>query len=362
LNKKIVVGLSGGVDSAIAAWLLKEQGYEVTGVFMKNWEDDDDESYCSSREDLIDAVSVAETLGIEIETVNFSKEYRDRVFNEFLDEYARGRTPNPDVFCNSEIKFKAFLDHAIQLGADKIATGHYAQLRERSGLFELLKAEDGTKDQSYFLYRLNQDQLSKTLFPLGNMYKREVRAIAKRLGLGNHNKKDSTGICFIGERRFKDFLGRYLPDKPGNIITPEGQTVGSHQGLMFHTIGQRQGLGIGGDGLPWYVSKKDMATNTLTVVQGHDHPLLQNPDIYAQNLHWISGNTPSSQWVFGAKSRYRQKDAACTIKNVTESMCHVQFAEPQWAVTPGQSLVVYESNVCLGGGVISDLNAQSHNL
>tara|TARA_B110000483_G_C18206116_1_gene547728 strand:+ start:2368 stop:3456 length:1089 start_codon:yes stop_codon:yes gene_type:complete len=362
MNNKIVIGLSGGVDSAIAAWLLKEQGHEVTGVFMKNWEDDDDESYCSSREDLIDAVSVAETLGIDIETVNFSKEYRDRVFNEFLNEYACGRTPNPDVFCNSEIKFKAFLEHAIKLGADKIATGHYARLRERNGLFELLKAEDGTKDQSYFLYRLNQEQLSKTLFPLGDMYKREVRAIAKRLGLANHNKKDSTGICFIGERRFKDFLGRYLPEKPGNIITPKGRIVGAHQGLMFHTIGQRQGLGIGGDGLPWYVAQKDVANNTLVVVQGHDHSLLQNPDIYAQNLHWISGNTPSSQWVFGAKSRYRQKDAACTIKDVSESRCHVQFAEPQWAVTPGQSLVIYESNVCLGGGVISDSSVPNHDL
>jgi len=362
VNNKIVIGLSGGVDSAIAAWLLKEQGYEVTGVFMKNWEDDDDESYCSSRVDLIDAVSVAEILGIDIKTVNFSKEYRDRVFSQFLDEYACGRTPNPDVFCNSEIKFKAFLEHAIQLGADKIATGHYAQLRERNGLFELLKAEDGTKDQSYFLYRLNQDQLSKTLFPLGNIYKREVRAIAKRLGLANHNKKDSTGICFIGERRFKDFLGRYLPDKPGNIVTPDGQIVGTHEGLMFHTIGQRQGLGIGGDGLPWYVAQKDMADNTLIVVQGHDHSMLQNSDIYAQNLHWISGNIPSTQWVFGAKSRYRQKDAACTINEVTESMCHVQFAEPQWAVTPGQSLVVYESNVCLGGGVISDSNIQNPDL
>ena len=264
-KKKIVLGLSGGVDSAVAAWLLKEQGYEVIGVFMKNWEDDDDETYCSSREDLIDAVSVAEKIGIEVETVNFSKEYRDRVFNEFLDEYARGRTPNPDVFCNSEIKFKAFLEHALHLGAEKIATGHYARVREQEGLFQLLKGEDGTKDQSYFLYRLNQEQLSRTAFPLGDMYKNEVRAIAKRLGLANHNKKDSTGICFIGERRFKDFLARYLPDKPGSIITPEGDKIGEHNGLMFHTIGQRQGLGIGGDGLPWYVAKKDVTLNTLTV-------------------------------------------------------------------------------------------------
>ena len=354
MKKKIVLGLSGGVDSAVAAWLLKEQGYEVIGVFMKNWEDDDDETYCSSREDLIDAVSVAEKIGIEVETVNFSKEYRDRVFNEFLDEYARGRTPNPDVFCNSEIKFKAFLEHALHLGAEKIATGHYARVREQEGLFQLLKGEDGTKDQSYFLYRLNQEQLSRTVFPLGDMYKNEVRAIAKRLGLANHDKKDSTGICFIGERRFKDFLARYLPDKPGSVITPEGDKIGEHNGLMFHTIGQRQGLGIGGDGLPWYVAKKDVTLNTLTVVQGHDHPLLQNPEIYAENLNWISENNPPSQWVFGAKSRYRQKDAACTIKEIRKSTCHVQFAEPQWAVTPGQSLVLYESNVCLGGGIIVD--------
>jgi len=263
VKNKIVIGLSGGVDSAVAAWLLKEQGHDVVGIFMKNWEDDDDERYCSSRLDLIDAVSAAETLGIEIETVNFSAEYRDRVFNNFLEEYSQGRTPNPDIFCNSEIKFKAFLDHAIELGADKIATGHYAQLRERDGLVQLLKAEDGTKDQSYFLYRLNQEQLSRTVFPLGQMYKTEVRALAKRLNLANFNKKDSTGICFIGERRFKDFLARYLPDKPGDIITPAGDKVGEHDGLMFHTIGQRQGLGIGGDGLPWYVAQKNMEQNTL---------------------------------------------------------------------------------------------------
>ncbi|MBT6531302.1 MAG: tRNA 2-thiouridine(34) synthase MnmA, partial [Betaproteobacteria bacterium] len=326
--------------------------HDVVGIFMKNWEDDDDERYCSSRLDLVDAVSAAETLGIEIETVNFSAEYRDRVFNNFLEEYSQGRTPNPDIFCNSEIKFKAFLDHAIELGADKIATGHYAQLRERDGLVQLLKAEDGTKDQSYFLYRLNQEQLSRTVFPLGQMYKTEVRALAKRLNLANFNKKDSTGICFIGERRFKDFLARYLPDKPGDIITPAGDKVGEHDGLMFHTIGQRQGLGIGGDGLPWYVAQKNMEQNTLTVVQGHEHPMLRSPDIYAENLHWISESQPRSSWVFGAKSRYRQQDAACTIKDTNELICHVQFAEPQWAVTPGQSVVLYESNVCLGGGII----------
>ena len=352
LGKKIIVGLSGGVDSSVAAWLLKEQGYDVTGIFMKNWEDDDDDSYCNSRADLIDAVSVAERIGIEVETVNFSKDYREKVFNQFLSEYSAGRTPNPDVFCNSEIKFKAFLDHAIELGADQIATGHYAKVRERDGLFQLLKAEDGTKDQSYFLYRLNQDQLSKTMFPLGELYKRDVREIARRLNLGNHNKKDSTGICFIGERRFKDFLSNYIQDKPGQIETLDGKVIGEHDGLVFHTIGQRQGLGIGGSGLPWYVAAKDIKQNKLTVVQGHDHPALLRPELTASNLSWVSATDPRQHWVYNSKTRYRQKDAPCTLESVTNKTCHIQFAEPQWAVTPGQSVVLYESNVCLGGGVI----------
>ena len=353
---RIVVGMSGGVDSSVAAWLLKEQGYEVVGLFMKNWEDDDDEEFCTSRQDLIDAVSVADLIGIDIEAVNFSVEYKDRVFSNFLSEYQAGRTPNPDVLCNAEIKFKAFLDHAIQLGAERIATGHYAQVDEREGLFRLVKAEDGTKDQSYFLYRLNQAQLSKTLFPLGALYKRDVRELAKKLGLPNFDKKDSTGICFIGERPFREFLNRYLPTQPGEMVLPDGKVIGKHIGLMYYTIGQRQGLGIGGsrdgDGEPWYVAAKDMQANRLVVVQGHDHPALQADALVAADMNWISGSDPHCHWVYGAKTRYRQKDSPCGIEWVTSSGFEVRFAEPQWAVTPGQSVVVYESRVCLGGGII----------
>ena len=363
-SQKVVVGLSGGVDSSVAALLLKQQGYEVTGLFMKNWEDDDTDDYCSSRQDLIDAVSVADKIGIDIEQVNFSAEYKERVFGEFLTEYQAGRTPNPDVMCNAEIKFKAFLDHAIALGADRIATGHYAQVRERDGLFQLLRADDGAKDQSYFLYRLNQQQLSKTLFPLGHLTKIEVREIARREGLATHDKKDSTGICFVGERPFREFLNRYIPANPGDIVTPDGARVGKHSGLMFYTLGQRQGLGIGGrresngDGDAWYVAEKDMQNNRLVVVQGHDHALLFSDRLTAVNLNWISGATPHCGWVYGAKTRYRQKDAPCVIASATQQSCAVEFAEPQWAVTPGQSVVVYESNVCLGGGIIES-TAQS---
>jgi tRNA-specific 2-thiouridylase len=352
----VIVGLSGGVDSSVAALLLKQQGYRVSGLFMKNWEDDDDDQYCSSRQDLIDAVSVADRIGIDVDSVNFSAEYRDRVFSEFLREYRAGRTPNPDVLCNAEIKFRAFLDHALKLGADYIATGHYAQVREIDGLHQLLKAEDGTKDQSYFLYRLNQQQLSKTLFPLGKLYKRDVREIARTAGLPNHDKKDSTGICFIGERPFREFLNRYLPADPGDICTPDGAVIGRHTGLMYHTIGQRQGLGIGGrangGGAPWYVAGKDLTRNRLIVVQGHDHRALQIGSLQAAALHRISGSAPHTQWVYSAKTRYRQPDAPCVIARVNEKGCDVEFAEPQWAVTPGQSLVLYESRVCLGGGII----------
>jgi len=354
---RIIVGMSGGVDSSVAAWLLKEQGFDVVGLFMKNWEDDDDDEFCASRQDLIDAVSVADVIGIDIDTVNFSAEYKDRVFGNFLAEYQAGRTPNPDVLCNAEIKFRAFLDHALRLGAQRIATGHYAQVRQVDGLFQLLKAEDGTKDQSYFLYRLDQAQLSKTLFPLGKMYKRDVRELARKLGLPNHDKKDSTGICFIGERPFRDFLSRYLPTRPGDVRTQEGETVGQHSGLMYHTIGQRQGLGIGGrkdgTGEPWYVAAKDMAANTLIVVPGHDHPALFADALTATNLNWISGAKPRCHWVYGAKTRYRQKDAPCEIERVDPEQCEIKFAEPQWAITAGQSVVVYESKVCLGGGIIT---------
>ncbi len=355
-KQRVVVGMSGGVDSSVTAWLLKQQGFDVVGLFMKNWEDDDTEEFCPARQDLVDAVSVADRIGIEIEAVNFSREYKDKVFSNFLQEYRAGRTPNPDILCNSEIKFRAFLDHAFSLGADKIATGHYAQVRESNGLFQLLKAEDGSKDQSYFLYRLNQEQLSKTLFPLGGILKREVREIARQAGLSNSEKKDSTGICFIGERPFTEFLARYMPTEPGEMRTPEGQVVGHHTGLMYYTLGQRQGLGIGGsrdgDGEPWYVAAKDMEHNLLTVVQGHDHPLLFCDHLKADNLHWIAGTEPRTHWVYAAKTRYRQPDAPCEIDSLAGNCCEIRFGEAQWAVTPGQSVVVYESNVCLGGGMI----------
>ena len=361
-RQRIIVGMSGGVDSAVAALLLKQQGHDVVGLFMKNWEDDDDDQYCSSREDLVDAVSVADRIGIEIEAVNFSAEYKERVFTGFLREYQAGRTPNPDILCNTEIKFRSFLEHALKMGADRIATGHYAQVRETDGLFQLLKAEDGTKDQSYFLHRLNQAQLAKSRFPLGSLYKREVREIARKAGLPNHDKKDSTGICFIGERPFREFLNRYLPADPGEIWTVDGHLVGRHMGLMFYTMGQRQGLGIGGmrrraspaesGGDAWYVAAKDIPNNRLLVVQGHDHDALLKTSLTAIDSHWISGTLPHCNWVYNAKTRYRQKDAPCTIARVDDRSCDVEFAEPQWAVTPGQSVVVYESRVCLGGGII----------
>jgi len=356
MHKKIVVGMSGGVDSSVTALLLKQQGYEVIGLFMKNWEDDDNSEYCSSRQDLLDAVSVADTIGIHIEAVNFAAEYKERVFGYFLREYQAGRTPNPDILCNSEIKFKAFLDHAIQLGADVIATGHYAQVREADGLFQLLKAADDSKDQSYFLHRLNQQQLGHAMFPLGKLLKSEVRAIARQHGLPNHAKKDSTGICFIGERPFREFLNRYLPTSPGEMVTPEGKVIGQHIGLSFYTIGQRQGLGIGGDkestGEPWFVAGKDMAHNRLIVVQGHDHPALLAPRLSALDSHWIGGTAPLLDHSYAAKTRYRQTDAPCRITALDGNRCAFAFDEPQWAVTPGQSVVVYDGEVCLGGAII----------
>ncbi len=361
-RKRIVVGMSGGVDSSVAALLLKEAGHDVIGLFMKNWEDDDTDDYCSSRTDLIDAVAAATALDIEIEAVNFSAEYKDRVFTEFLAEYQAGRTPNPDVLCNAEIKFRAFLDHALTLGADYIATGHYAQLREVDGLHQLLKAEDGSKDQSYFLYRLDQQQLAKTIFPIGALYKREVREIARRAALPNHDKKDSTGICFIGERPFREFLNRYLPADPGHIYSLDGRLVGEHMGLMFYTLGQRQGLRIGGqvngDGDAWYVVDKDLKRNRLLVVQGRENRALYSSRLTAMKLSWVSGTRPPCHWVYGAKTRYRQKDAPCTLVSVDADGCTVEFAEAQWAVTPGQSVVVYESRVCLGGGIIESARSE----
>jgi tRNA-specific 2-thiouridylase len=356
-KRHVVVGMSGGVDSSVTALLLKQQGYAVTGLFMKNWEDDDDDEYCSSREDLIDAVSAADVIGIPIEAVNFAKEYKDRVFSYFLREYEAGRTPNPDILCNSEIKFKAFVDYALHLGADAIAMGHYAQVREVGGLYQLLKADDASKDQSYFLHRLNQAQLSQAIFPLGKLLKTEVREIARNHGLANYAKRDSTGICFIGERPFREFLNRYLPTLPGDMVTPEGKIVAQHQGLAFYTIGQRQGLGIGGGkggtGEPWFVAGKDMANNRLIVVQGHDHPALLTPHLDALDMHWISDGAPDLTRSYTAKTRYRQHDAACRITALGHDRASFEFDEPQWAVTPGQSVVMYDGAVCLGGGIIA---------
>lgn len=352
--------MSGGVDSSVAAWLLKQQGYEVIGLFMKNWEDDDDDEYCSTRQDWIDAVSVADVVGIDIEAVNFAGEYKDRVFAEFLREYEAGRTPNPDVLCNAEIKFKAFLDHALQLGADHIATGHYARVRERDGKFELLKALDASKDQSYFLHRLTQSQLSRTLFPLGELHKSKIRNIADELKLPNARKKDSTGICFIGERPFRAFLNRYLSFKPGAIQTPDGDVVGEHVGLSFYTLGQRKGIGIGGqrahrneDGnhAPWYVARKDVASNTLFVVQGHDHPWLLSEALLAGQMSWVAGTAPADG-PLQAKTRYRQADVPCALKTTRHVQSELQFQQAQWAVTPGQSAVLYDGDICLGGGII----------
>ncbi len=349
-KEHIVVGMSGGVDSSVAAWLLKQQGYQVTGVFMKNWEDDDDE-HCPARQDFLDVLAVADVIGVDIEAVNFSQEYRERVFAYFLREYQSGRTPNPDVLCNAEIKFKAFLDYALSLGAERIATGHYARV-VHGPASALLRAVDETKDQSYFLYRLNQYQLSHTLFPLGELRKTEVRDIARRIGLPNAAKKDSTGICFIGERPFREFLQRYLPVTPGEMQTPEGRLVGRHQGLMYYTIGQRQGLGIGGAGEPWFVAGKDLSSNTLIVVQGHEHPLLYRDSLVADDLSWVAGVAPEQPELLSAKSRYRQSDAPCQLHMLEQDRLRLDFDAPQWAVTAGQSAVLYAGDVCLGGGII----------
>ena len=364
VRHRVVVGLSGGVDSAVTAWLLKQQGHEVIGIFMKNWEDDDDSAYCSSNVDFVDAAAVADVIGIEIEHVNFAAEYKDRVFATFLREYSVGRTPNPDILCNSEIKFKAFLDHALRLGAEKIATGHYARVRlnPQSGQQELLKGLDPAKDQSYFLHRLNQAQLAKTLFPVGELPKTEVRRIACEVNLPNAKKKDSTGICFIGERPFRDFLNRYICREPGPICNEQGLQIGQHVGLSFYTLGQRQGLGIGGlkakgvqrgggDHAPWFVARKDLTNNTLWVVQGHDHPWLLSYELATEDASWVSGQVPAPG-ALAAKTRYRQTDSACTLNKPAANTFGLSFAQAQWAVTPGQSAVLYNGEVCLGGGVI----------
>ena len=370
MPERVVVGMSGGVDSSVAAWILKRQGYDVIGLFMKNWEDDDDDEYCSTRQDLVDAAAVADVIGIELEAVNFAAEYKDRVFASFLAEYAAGRTPNPDVLCNAEIKFKAFLEHAIALGASRIATGHYAQVRQAvvdnavdAGRFELLRGADPAKDQSYFLHRLDQAQLSKVLFPVGHLEKTEVRRIAGEARLPNHAKKDSTGICFIGERPFREFLNRYLANTPGPVKDDTGRTVGEHVGLSFYTLGQRKGIGIGGlkepgarrggnAHAPWFVARKDMAANVLYVVQGHDHPWLLSHGLQADAASWVAGDAPPAAELTG-KTRYRQADARCRFDAQAAGRFGLRFDTPQWAVTPGQSAVVYDGEVCLGGGVIA---------
>jgi len=356
-KQRVIVGLSGGVDSSVAALRLKQQGYEVEGLFMKNWEEDDTGDYCSAAEDLHDAQQVADRLEMPLHTVNFSAEYWDRVFAYFLDEYRNGRTPNPDVLCNREIKFRAFLDHALErLDADLIATGHYAAVSRAGERFQLMRAADEEKDQTYFLYMLDQGQLSHALFPLADLRKGEVREIAAQAGFPNHKKKDSTGICFIGERKFREFLQRYLPAQPGDIVDPTGAVIGRHEGLMYYTLGQRQGLGIGGrqdaDEAPWYVVGKDLQLNRLIAAQGHDHPLLLKDALFAEQLHWVAGQRPAMPLLCLARIRHRQPLQACEIRPDAEGRCEVRFDQPQRAVTPGQSIVFYLGQTCLGGGII----------
>ncbi len=357
-STKIIVGMSGGVDSSVAAFLLHKQGYHVEGLFMKNWEADDRDDYCAAAKDAEDAKLVAEKIGIPFHTVNFAKQYWDKVFEYFLQEYQAGRTPNPDVLCNKEIKFKAFLDYAQKnLQADYIATGHYARGAIHNGQRQLLKAIDHNKDQSYFLYLLNQQQLAAALFPLGELTKPQVREIAREQGFITHDKKDSTGICFIGERKFKDFLQEYLPAKPGKIVALDDQTiVGKHDGLMYYTMGQRQGLQIGGlkegSGAAWYVAGKDIKQNILYVVQGEDHPALFKSTLQCEQVHWISEKEPSLPLNCCAKIRYRQQDVKCSVEKLSDGRYQVNFAEPQRAVTPGQSIVFYQGDECLGGGII----------
>jgi tRNA-uridine 2-sulfurtransferase len=355
-DERIIVGMSGGVDSSVAALRLLDDGYRVEGLFMKNWEDDDEPGYCAAAEDLADAQAVCDLLEIPLHKVNFAHHYWDRVFRHFLHEYEAGRTPNPDILCNKEIKFRAFLDYAKALGAARIATGHYARIGRDGSRYTLLAGRDANKDQSYFLYTLDQAQLARSLFPVGELEKDRVRAIALERGLPVHAKKDSTGICFIGERRFRDFLMRYLPARPGRIVDLEGTVLGEHQGLMYYTFGQRQGLGIGGvragADQPWYVVDKDMQGNRLIVAQGHDHPLLFHRVLRAEALHWVSGAAPASPLDCRARIRHRQPRQDCRLAILPDGCAEVAFRAPQRAITPGQSVVFYHADECLGGGII----------
>ena len=356
-TKKVICGMSGGVDSSVSAFILQQQGYQVEGLFMKNWEEDDDTDYCTAAADLADAQAVCDKLGIKLHKINFAAEYWDNVFEHFLNEYKAGRTPNPDILCNKEIKFKAFLEYAAEdLGANYIATGHYVRRRGADDNAQLLRGLDANKDQSYFLYTLSKKQVGQSLFPVGGIEKPIVRAIAEDLGLITAKKKDSTGICFIGERKFKDFLARYLPAQPGNIRTVEGDIIGRHDGLMYHTLGQRKGLGIGGvkgaSEEAWYVVEKDLVNNELIVAQGHDHSALLSTGLIAQQLHWVDRQPIREPLRCTVKTRYRQTDVPCTIEPIDDESIKVIFDEPQIAVTPGQSAVFYLDEVCLGGGII----------
>ena len=355
---KIIVGLSGGVDSSVAALLLLEQGHPVEGLFMKNWDEKSPDGRCMWEADVEDAMRVCEKLGIKLNTVDLSLAYWDNVFSHFLEEYKSGRTPNPDILCNQEIKFRAFLDHALRLGAEMIATGHYARIRQQDGSYQLLKGVDINKDQSYFLCRLDQLQLARAIFPVGGLHKPEVRARARKARFVTHDKKDSTGICFVGERPFRDFLRRYIPEQTGEIRTPDGKTVGTHEGVFYYTLGQRQGLGIGGikgaDEEPWYVIDKDIEQNILYVAQGHDHPLLYSTTLTAGDMHWIAGQRPVLPLACTAKTRYRQPDQSCVIESMADEKYTVRFTEKQRAITPGQYVVFYSGAICLGGGIIEN--------
>ncbi|MFC4618109.1 tRNA 2-thiouridine(34) synthase MnmA [Camelliibacillus cellulosilyticus] len=353
-KKRVVVGMSGGVDSSVTALLLKEQGYDVVGIFMKNWDDTDENGVCTATEDYEDVAHVAGQIGVPYYAVNFEKQYWDKVFTYFLDEYKAGRTPNPDVMCNKEIKFKAFLDHALALGADYVATGHYARVSREDGHVYLLRGADSGKDQTYFLNQLTEAQLSKVLFPLGALQKSDVRAIAKKHGLATADKKDSTGICFIGERNFKDFLSHYLPAQKGEIRTIDGELKGMHDGLMYYTNGQRQGLGIGGPGGPWFVCGKDLKTNTLYVAP-EDHEALFSEGLSAENVNWINGTPKDKALRCTAKFRYRQPDRPVTVFIESDTRVKVAFDEPQKAITPGQAVVFYDGDRCLGGGTIETI-------